>query len=68
MESVSSRLPEDVAARVEQYAEERNISQSEAVRRLLIAGLEREQLEDEIVDLRRRVQRLERPFWERLFR
>jgi len=64
MESVSARLPEDVAERVERYAEERGISQSEAVRRLIVTGLESERLEDRLAEMEQRVDRLEdRPFW-----
>lgn len=64
MESVSARLPEDVAERVERYAEERGISQSEAVRRLIVTGLESERLEDRVAEIEERVDRLEdRPFW-----
>lgn len=39
----SVRLPSDLARRVERYAEDRNISESDALRRLVLYGLEREE-------------------------
>lgn len=65
MDSVSSRLPEDVAARVEEYAEQRGISQSEAVRRLIVAGLGQDEIEGRLRDVEERVEELEQPFWKR---
>jgi Arc/MetJ-type ribon-helix-helix transcriptional regulator len=40
-----TRLPEDDAERVNEYVEEHGVSQSEAVRRLIRAGLEAEEEE-----------------------
>lgn len=68
MKTVSVRLPEDVAARVDQYADERGVSRSEAVRRLIGSGLEADRVERRVERLERRVERLERPVWERWFR
>ena len=60
MESVSARLPEDLAAELEAYREERGISESEAIRRLLADGLEEHDLRDRVDDLEQRVERVER--------
>lgn len=65
MESVSVRLPDDVAARVEEIAEQRGVSKSEAMRRLVVAGLERDRLEERVDHLEGRIERLEEPFWRR---
>ena len=61
METVSARVPDDLAERIEKYADERNISQSEAVRRLLADGLDNDRLERRVNQLEQRVDRLERP-------
>jgi hypothetical protein len=47
-----TRLPADDAERVDDYVENRDISQAEAVRRLIRAGLEVERDDGEIVDTR----------------
>ena len=76
MESVSARLPDDVARELDEFAERRGISQSEAIRRLIVTGLEQDELEQRLGDLEarvdridaleRRVERLERSPFERL--
>lgn len=64
METVSARVPDDLADRIEEYAEERGISTSEAVRRLLSDGLDDDDLRRQVEELERRVERLERrPPW-----
>lgn len=64
MESVSARVPDDIAEQVERYAEERGISTSEAVRRLLVDGLQEEKIERRLDRLEYRVDRLEKqPVW-----
>lgn len=67
METVSVRLPEDVAERVDQYAEERGISTSEAVRRLITSGLADERRDEQLREIERRIARLERPWWVRVW-
>jgi len=42
-----TRLPADQAERVDEYAEERNISNAEAVRRLIVSGLGEQEQEEE---------------------
>ena len=64
METLSARVPDDVAEQVEQYAAERGISTSEAVRRLLVDGLEQDDVQSRLDRLEYRVDRLERrPMW-----
>lgn len=64
MQTVSAKVPDDVAEKVEQYQNQQGISKSEAVRRLLVAGLADDDLEQRVDDLERRVRRLEqRPAW-----
>ena len=43
METVSTKAPNDVANEVERLADEENITQSEAIRRLLRKGIEAEE-------------------------
>ena len=47
-----TRLPADMAEKVDEYRDEHDISQAEAVRRLIDAGLEVERDDGEIVDTR----------------
>ncbi len=61
METVSARVPTDLAERVEQFASEKGVSQSEAVRRLLTDGLDDDDLERRVARLERRLDRLEEP-------
>jgi len=68
METVSARLPEDLADQLEEYRNAHAISESEAIRRLLADGLENDELRDRVDDLERRLYRLERradrrPLW-----
>ena len=51
-EKYQTRLPADMAEKVEEYRDEHDISQAEAVRRLIDAGLEVERDDGEIVDTR----------------
>lgn len=61
----SVRLSADVAREVEEYAEKRDLSESDALRRLVEQGLAGGELEERLVDVERRLEHLERPFWER---
>ncbi len=68
METVSARIPDDLAADLERYQDEHGVSQSEAVRRLLGDGLETDDLRDRVDELERRLYRVERradrrPLW-----
>jgi len=47
-----TRLPDDDAERVDEFVENRDISQAEAVRRLIRAGLEVERDDGDILDTR----------------
>lgn len=47
-----TRLPADMAEKVDEYRDEHDISQAEAVRRLIDAGLEVERDDGEIIDTR----------------
>lgn len=67
METVSARVPEDVAEQIEGYADERDISKSEAVRRLIEAGLSEDETQERLSRLERRMDRLEQPWWWRWF-
>lgn len=52
METVSVKVPNDIKKMLDQYCEENDISQSEAVRRLLLDGLRDDQdLLSEVRDL-----------------
>lgn len=59
-ETVSSRIPQDDHRRLQQYAEERGITQSDAVRRLIRIGLEREKENAENAEREDRLQILAR--------
>jgi hypothetical protein len=62
------RLPADVNAQVEAYATEHNISESDAMRRLLLYGLERENGTCDCADELARIEEaVTQPFWRRLF-
>lgn len=57
------RLPTDVADRVEEYAEQRDISKSDALRRLIISGLrddpeQIDQLAEAVEELQESVDRI----------
>jgi predicted DNA-binding protein len=61
----SVRLPADTAARVSQYAEERGISESDALRRLVeqgLTGVEVEEIEERLDRIERKVSQ---PIWRR---
>jgi hypothetical protein len=47
-----TRLPADMAEKVDEFQDEHDISQAEAVRRLIDAGLEVERDDGEILDTR----------------
>lgn len=47
-----TRLPADDAERVDDYVENHDVSESEAIRRLIRAGLEVERDDGEIIDTR----------------
>jgi len=51
-EKYQTRLPADTAEKVNDYIEDREISQSEAIRRLVETGLEVERDDGEIIDTR----------------
>lgn len=51
-EKYQTRLPADTAEKVDEYRDEADISQAEAVRRLIEAGLEVERDDGEITDTR----------------
>ena len=51
METVSTKAPNDIANEVERLADEENITQSEAIRRLLRKGIEAEKKEQRNHDL-----------------
>lgn len=51
-EQVGTRLPADQYDRLEEYREERGISKSEAVRRLIVAGLDQQSLAADLEDAR----------------
>ena len=51
METVSTKAPSDIAKEVERLADEENITQSEAIRRLLRKGIEAEKKERHSHDL-----------------
>lgn len=51
-EKYQTRLPADTSEEVEEYIEEKQISQAEAIRRLVETGLEVERDDGEIVDTR----------------
>lgn len=62
----SVRLPADLARRVERYAEDREISESDALRRLVLYGLEREEngYHETLIEIEKAVTT---PGWKRLF-
>lgn len=66
----SVRLPADTAAYVEEYAEERGISESDAHRRLLDRGREWEERVGEVAEAVGRIEEeMNEPgWWERLWR
>jgi hypothetical protein len=51
-EKYQTRLPADTSEEVEEYIEEKQISQAEAIRRLVETGLEVERDDGEIIDTR----------------
>jgi metal-responsive CopG/Arc/MetJ family transcriptional regulator len=51
-EKYQTRLPADTAERVNDYIDNHEVSQSEAIRRLIEAGLEVERDDGEILDTR----------------
>ena len=51
-EKYQTRLPADMAEKVDEYRDKNDISQAEAVRRLIQSGLEVERDDGEIVDTR----------------
>jgi len=51
-EKYQTRLPADTAGEVEEYIDENDISQAEAIRRLVETGLEVERDDGEIIDTR----------------
>jgi hypothetical protein len=51
METVSTKAPNDIANEVERLADEENITQSEAIRRLLRKGIEAEKKTQQRHDL-----------------
>lgn len=51
-EKYQTRLPADMAEKVDEYKDEHDISQAEAVRRLIETGLEVERDDGEILDTR----------------
>lgn len=76
MDTLSLRIPEDVSDRVEAFAEEKGISQSEAGRRLIVSGLTEDEterrlddIETQLVELETAISELDRdPWWRRLLR
>jgi len=52
-EKYQTRLPADTSEEVEEYIEENQISQAEAIRRLVETGLEVERDDGDILDTRR---------------
>lgn len=60
------RLPADLAQRVEQYASDHEISESDALRRLVLYGLEREE-NGYHETLLRIEEEVSTPWWHRLF-
>lgn len=64
-ELYNTRLPNDVADTVDQYSEERGVSKSEALRRLICKGLESEREREPIPD-GGRITRREHPWVEPL--
>jgi hypothetical protein len=58
-EVVSSKLAEDRLEQLDAFADERGISRSEAVRRLIDRGLADVQIEARLDELDRRLERLE---------
>lgn len=61
----SVRIPNDIAQRVEEYAEEHDITESDALRRLILYGLEREEngYHETLVRIKEEVTT---PWWKRL--
>lgn len=59
MENYSVRLPDDLAARLEAYADDRDITTSEAVRRLLLDSLSDDDIEERLTNLEQRIRRIE---------
>lgn len=53
-EKYQTRLPADTAGEVEEYIDENDISQAEAIRRLVETGLEVERDDGEILDTRQK--------------
>jgi len=47
---VATRLPHDTHAELKEYCEEREITQSDALRRFVDDGLDRARVEDELAD------------------
>lgn len=53
-EKYQTRLPADMAEKVDEYKDENDISQAEAVRRLIDTGLKVERQDGELVDMSER--------------
>jgi len=60
MDSVSARIPDDLADDLERYQDKHGVSESEAIRRLLADGLADDELGDRVDDLERRLEHVER--------
>lgn len=63
------RTPEPLSQRIEQFANENSMSQSDALRKLVRAGLDAEEIREEMERLEQRVDQLEEQsgngFWSR---
>ena len=57
--SVAFRAQRQLKERIDEYADDNNMSQSDALRRLVREGLEAEQLREELESVEQRVERLE---------
>ena len=57
--SVAFRAQQQLKERIDEYADDNNMSQSDALRRLVREGLEAEQLREELESVEHRVERLE---------
>ena len=57
--SVAFRAQQQLKERIDEYADDNNMSQSDALRRLVREGLEAEQLREELESVEQRVERLE---------
>lgn len=53
------RTPEPLTQQIEQFADENEMSQSDALRTLVRSGLEAEEIREEMNELEERVERLE---------